>query len=256
MVRFARSLATAALVAAGLVTSAPVRAAETISLHPELREGPEVRHEAHRRARARPRVVRRGVVLFPRIYVRGGTYYYVSRDDHGRDLEVEVPKSRVRARRASLGVGGGALMGLAGHGEGFADPGLLLDLRYRFVEYVGTELRVGFHGDVDPMTQRVQVPIQGSLTFHTPAFIPVGLVAAVGITADVFQADLTGIGGANARGIAVGPHAGLGVRFNLGPRVELDVDARVVGYLTPTGWGEGGLAPVGLTATGMLHFYL
>jgi len=211
------------------------------------------REEVHRhRARSHPR--KRVVVIWPRVWVRSGVTYYHRVEDDGRRVEVEVPKVYVRARRASLGVGIGAMVGLQPDRSGYVDPGVLASLRYRLAEPVGAELRVGLYSDLDPDQVRLHVPVQGSVTVHTPSFVPVGLYGAFGLTADVFHHDPGSWTGTTITGVAVGPHAGGGLRFTFSPRAELELDARWTWLLTPTGWTDGGASPFTFGTTAAFHW--
>ncbi len=253
-----KSFVLPSLLALFAVLSVPVQAQESgASLPGSELPSPEVRQEAasHQARPRREKRVRRVIVIQPRYVVRGGVYYYYQSDGYGPSVEVEVPKGYLRQHRLSVGFGLGATMGINPGGTGFADPGFLFNLRYRMNEPVGLELRAGLYAGMDPDASHLQIPIQASLAFHTPGVVPVGLVGIAGLSADVFRYDFSNKGGAELAGVAIGPHIGGGVRFNLGHRADMELDARLIRYLTPTGWGEGGTSPWATSANLSVNVY-
>jgi opacity protein-like surface antigen len=158
-----------------------------------------------------------------------------------------LPKRKVdRARSLSVGLTTGSYVTGYKGGSAFGDFGLGLQTRYRPMEAFGIELAAAHYNEsFGPDTERART--NGSLSamvFVTPwATLSPYALAGLSLTGVHHDSNLPlGVdpvdGGAKA--LHFGPHGGLGLQINLGQRFSLDIDGRVMGYVTR---GEDRVSP-------------
>jgi hypothetical protein len=167
-------------------------------------------------------------------------------------------------RRHTIGIGlrTGALIGgyrgtdAEGH---YADLSAGVLLRGR-LKTLGFELSF-LHGDQrwGSGTTRSQSTFAGSVMFFFAPFRRVQPFVDVGITGDAYRIDDDiGVDGRTVwvtrKGLALGPHLGLGFEFALGKKLALDIEGRVVRYLNLPQGGYQAATQGSLTMGLIAHF--
>jgi opacity protein-like surface antigen len=161
---------------------------------------------------------------------------------------VEHLPARTLNRAGSLSVGvtvGSFVSGYKG-GSAFGDFGLGLQTRYRPAEAFALELGAAHYSEsFGPDTERARTSGSLSGVLYMLPWSKVSPYVLGGVTLTGVHRDTNlplGLEPADggAKSLHFGPHGGLGVEIALGDRFALDIDGRVVGYVTR---GEDRISP-------------
>lgn len=169
--------------------------------------------------------------------------------------DAHLPKRKVdRARTLSVGLTVGSLIAGYKGGSVFGDFGLGLQTRYRPSEAFALELGAAHYNEsfgADTERARTSGSVSAML-FLTPwarlSPYVLGGLTLTGVHRDLnLPLDLDPADG-GAKALHFGPHGGLGLEIAIGQRFALDLDARLVGYVTR---GEDRVSPIGAFTTNL-----
>ncbi len=138
------------------------------------------------------------------------------------------PRHADHAGDLSIGLRGSSYGGAYKGGDRFGDLGLGLAARYRFNDPLGVEVQWVYHDDTwQEGTERIEQPLSASLELFALPWAKVNpyLLGGVTVTARNYQ-DHVGVHEVVENRTTWGPHAGVGLEFNLSERMSLNLDAR------------------------------
>jgi len=138
------------------------------------------------------------------------------------------PRHADHAGDLSIGLRGSSYGGAYKRGDNFGDLGLGVAARYRFNDPLGVELQWVYHDDTwQQGTERIEQPLSASLELFAIPWAKVNpyLLGGVTVTARNYQ-DHVGAYEVVENRTTWGPHAGVGLEFNLSERMSLNLDAR------------------------------
>lgn len=205
---------------------------------PPPRSGP--RGQPQQRPAEPARVVTSGPTYQVRPY--HGVFVYGPRTTYHRYYRSQ-PRQTVRAdhmptrrvdRNQSFGVGvrGGALMSGYRQGPLFGDFGLGALVRYRPIEVFGIELLAEHHSESwDRKTERAQTIGQLSAMLHITPWARLSPYLLGGLTGTFRHADDRVDFEDYGKRFLFGPHGGVGLEFNIGKHIALDLEGRFAGYV-------------------------
>lgn len=152
----------------------------------------------------------------------------------GASSEARMPKRAVdRAGKFSLGLRGSSYLSGFTNGSGYGDAGIGIAARYRPIDAIGFEAQWTYHDATwSEGSARVQQPLSLSAELFGFPWSRVNPYVLAGVTMTDRNVDQPLPGGTfQAEDSLWGPHAGLGLEFNVGKSASINLDARFIGYV-------------------------